>query len=201
MPQREPETPHSPGEPPLPLRIFGDSELLHQLVERRPADAKFHGGGSNLPSVPPQGVLDHLPFHTFPRLFERLRRQGAQGIGQFQVPGGDALAFRRDHRITAAAPGSAARGRFPETASRRAGPREWWAWKVAAAPSVNRPAPRGGPSLEIVRESDDQTSKRFVYAPGIGLGQKSSADRVALSPLFCVNCNAALNWHQDCYLT
>src|ERR1017187_7943693 len=73
-----------------------DPEFLHQFVERRPADAKFQGGGSDLPTVTAQGVLDHLPFHTFPRFLQRLGRQGTQRIGQFQVPGGDALSIRHD---------------------------------------------------------------------------------------------------------
>ena len=51
-----------------------------------------------LPCVTAQGVLDHLPFHTFPRFLQRLERQGTQRIGQFQVPGGDALAIRHDDR-------------------------------------------------------------------------------------------------------
>src|ERR1035441_10234992 len=81
-----------------PSRIPRNAELLHQLVKRRPTDAKFHGGGSNLPSVTPQGVLDHFPLDALARLLERLRRQGAQGIGQLQVPGGDALPIRHNDR-------------------------------------------------------------------------------------------------------
>jgi hypothetical protein len=57
-----------------PSRIPADSELFHQLIERRPADAKFQGGGSDPAFVTPQGVLHHLPFHTFPRFLQRLRR-------------------------------------------------------------------------------------------------------------------------------
>src|ERR1019366_7229824 len=68
-----------------PLRSPANRRLFHQLVVRRPADAKFQGGGADLALVTSQGVLHHLAFHTFPRLLQRLRRQGAQGIGQFQV--------------------------------------------------------------------------------------------------------------------
>src|ERR1019366_5078004 len=50
-----------------PLRSPANRRLFHQLVVRRPADA-LQGGGSDLPSGTPQGVLDHLPLHTFPFL-------------------------------------------------------------------------------------------------------------------------------------
>ena len=50
------------------------------------------------PSVTQQGVLHHFPLDTLPRLLQGLRRQGTQGIRQFQVPGGDALAAGQDHR-------------------------------------------------------------------------------------------------------
>jgi len=72
-----------------------DPEFLHRFVQRRPADAKFRGGGSDLPSVAPQGVLDHLPFHAFPRLLQRLRRQGTQGTGRTRFCNSRALPGQR----------------------------------------------------------------------------------------------------------
>src|SRR4051812_43450422 len=59
-----------------PIRIYAKilcgfhSKLFHQLIQRRPADTEFHSGGSDFPAVTPQSILNHLAFHSFPRLLQ-----------------------------------------------------------------------------------------------------------------------------------
>ena len=55
-----------------PSRILVIASSSISWLERRPTDAKFQSSGRDLPSMAPEGVLNHLSLHTFPRLFQRV---------------------------------------------------------------------------------------------------------------------------------
>src|SRR5689334_23177537 len=64
-----------------------NSELLHQFVEGRPADAELGGGGSDFAAVFAQGLLNQIAFDGLPNIFERWSAGNGGNIGEFEVLG------------------------------------------------------------------------------------------------------------------
>jgi hypothetical protein len=60
---------------------LGDSELLHQLVERGPADAQLQCSGRDLPAMAAERVLNDLTFGFLPRLLDSGRAWPKPGRG------------------------------------------------------------------------------------------------------------------------
>src|SRR6185503_665158 len=68
--------------------ILGDSQLLHELIKRRPADPEFHRGRRDFPAVAAKNLLNELSFRSFPRLLQSLwLSRTAWHACQFKVGG------------------------------------------------------------------------------------------------------------------
>jgi hypothetical protein len=78
-----------------PSRISCDSEFVHQLIKSRAANTEFYGSRSDLAFVPPKASWT-ISRSTLSRASFSVRRQGADGIGQLQILGRNALAISHD---------------------------------------------------------------------------------------------------------
>src|SRR5664280_1701064 len=86
------------------LRLFAhrlrllDTELIHQLVQGGPADGEFGRRRGHLAAMLPQGLADHLPFQTVPRLPERNAQRRRCRVIQLEILGIQSFAPAHDDR-------------------------------------------------------------------------------------------------------